>query len=352
MPTAAPSPSSANAPQLANLRTAWVMVALPAALLVAAWVMPDLSGDAPPARSITWAVFMARTFTFHAGIGLALLALGLWCARYRRPALASLIAGIVTMATTSGPWLHAGARPAGPASFRLLDANVLYSNQHTDLILARIREHTPDVIVLEEFAPQHRDALDKALLASHPYRVHALRDDAFGMAIYSRFPFVGTPVLYPPASLSAGQRASGIVNLSDPQIRAVISVDGREVVVQGIHTVPPINGPYLAEQRRLVRWLADWAATETRPTIVTGDFNATPQAPTQAWLLAAGLTDAHSIAGRGRGCTWPADGLLRFAPGVRIDQCFTKGLSCTSIRVGDPVGSDHLPIIADIVLAP
>jgi endonuclease/exonuclease/phosphatase (EEP) superfamily protein YafD len=137
------------------------------------------------------------------------------------------------------------------------------------------------------------------------------------MAILSRLPFVDTPQTYP---------ALGIV-LTEPQLRAVVRVDGREVVVQGVHTLPPVSFSYLREQRRLIRALAVWAQQEPRPMIIAGDFNCTPDAMAMGWLRDAGLQDAWSQRNRGIGATWPVDAGLFSIMGVKISItcCWATG---------------------------
>jgi endonuclease/exonuclease/phosphatase (EEP) superfamily protein YafD len=319
-------------------------------LLMAAWLVPDL-GESAPARGAAWLAFMVRTFTFHEGLAAAGLLGYCLVLRHRRAALALLpILGFALGPAAASMLPRRAGTPHG-TTLTILSANLLYSNADATPFVRLVRNEAPDVIVIQEYSPAHHRALTAELSADYPHRVHAMRDDAFGMAVYSRHPFVGTPTLYPPAALSEGGRRGGVVNLSDPQVRAVIDVGGREVVVQGVHAMPPVSADHLAEQTRLVEWVAQFAAGERRPLVVCGDLNATPESASLRRLRRAGLVDAHAAAGRGRGCTWPALGPLRFVPGIRIDHVLTKGgLRCTELRVGPEVGSDHLPIVARVSL--
>jgi endonuclease/exonuclease/phosphatase (EEP) superfamily protein YafD len=79
--------------------------------------------------------------------------------------------------------------------------------------------------------------------------------------------------------------------------------------------------------------------------LLVGDLNATPwSAPFRALLRGTGMRDARR--GRGVHPTWPAgDALLRIpidhvlvSPDVRVD----------AVRVGAPIGSDHLPLTVDL----
>lgn len=330
---------------------AWVLVLVAYATMAVAWCTPARTGEDPwPLLSL--GAFMVRTFTFHAGLAAAGLLAYCLVFQLRRQSLGLLpIIGFALVPALASLLPKPAAGGSG-ATFTLLNANVLLTNTDTAPLLSLIREVDPDIITIEEYTPLHHASLSVALGESHPHAVHSLRDDAFGMAIYSKFPFAEAPRPYPVRPPGGPGRTQGVVGLSDPQVRAVVLVEGREVVVQCVHAVPPINASYLREQREVMAWLADFARAERRPLLMTGDFNATPDAATGAWLREAGLIDAHRAVGRGRGCTWPALGPLRFVPGIRIDHVLTGGgLRCESIRVGPAIGSDHLPVIARLRLA-
>lgn len=80
-------------------------------------------------------------------------------------------------------------------------------------------------------------------------------------------------------------------------------------------------------------------------TILTGDFNAKPDAPemtplNQVW------TDAWQVAGIGDGCSYPAD-----TPVKRIDRILlSPDLAVDNITVPDTRASDHRPVVADLRL--
>jgi len=81
---------------------------------------------------------------------------------------------------------------------------------------------------LQEYADHWHEALQAALKADYPYASFLPRQDSFGMAIYSRTPFVGAVNQWLPL---------GREEL--PQMRTVIRLAGREVGVYNIHLLPP-----------------------------------------------------------------------------------------------------------------
>ena len=87
-------------------------------------------------------------------------------------------------------------------------------------------------------------------------------------------------------------------------------------------------------------------ATQAGPrAILAGDLNGTP------WCLEPHLTwrlqDARATAGAGLATTWPARLLDPFR--IPIDHVLhARNVTCTRLRVGPRIGSDHLPLIADL----
>lgn len=324
---------------------AWLVVLAAAAVLTLGWLFPDFGDERRLFRGLNWLSFMVRTFTPHGGIILLLLSLPVVLARAWRPAAALAGLGVLCIV----PLLGLGSFPAkaaegGAPSVKVMTINVMYGRVRDQDLFAELDRHAPDVVVIQEYTPEFHVRVRDALAVRLPHFSIAPRDDAFGMAIFSRLPFAGSPELYP--ALPFGAAA---FQPSEPQIRAVVKVDDREVVVQGVHTLPPISPAYLSEQRRLCRGLAAYAQNERRPLVLAGDFNHTPSSVPAAWLRQAGLTDAHAAAGNGRGLTWPASGGLWSIAGLRLDQILiSHGLMARSCHVGGDIGSDHRPVVAQI----
>jgi endonuclease/exonuclease/phosphatase (EEP) superfamily protein YafD len=97
--------------------------------------------------------------------------------------------------------------------------------------------------------------------------------------------------------------------------------------------------------------LSQWLQQYDGPQILAGDLNLPPDSAIYRKFW-AGYGNAFSSAGLGFGYTeWPRVGVLRF--GIRIDHILS-GPNWRPCRcwVGPGVGSDHLPLIADLVWAP
>ena len=152
-----------------------------------------------------------------------------------------------------------------------------------------------------------------------------------------------------------------------PDLRAMIEIDGAILTVLVAHPPPPrfartrlvFNPATLAQISALAS-----LAIEHEPALLLGDFNLTPRSPVYASLVAAGLVDAFAAAGSGRDSTLPRragqssrirHGLHRLPlwPMVRVDYIWcTPGIRIESAWVGPDAGSDHLPVLAQLALAP
>ncbi len=310
----------------------------------------DLDHAGPVTRILFWFAFMGRTFSVH--LGLLLLALVLTAAilRRRRVALASFALAAVLLFPWGLSYFRSPPVRTGIPTLIVMSANLLRGSVGEESLLAEIRRTNPDVILFQEYTPDKAAALVPVLGPLYPHYDEAMRDHAFGQAIYSKFAFVAPPDHAPHAplreSLAGDLRLGGVVGIQDPQIRVAIDFHGTPVVLHNIHTPPPMGGSYLAEQRRMTAWLCESVGAETRPMILAGDFNCTIESLNAADLRAAGLAEASDIA-RGRSTTWPTEGPLSWIPGVRIDhQWHNAGLVCVHSEVCAKNASDHRPIVA------
>ena len=86
------------------------------------------------------------------------------------------------------------------------------------------------------------------------------------------------------------------------------------------------------------------------PVIIGGDLNAPPSSLVIRHLEQSGLTDAFTEAGWGYGYTYGHSMRLHQSY-LRIDHIMlTPDFFVKSARVGGASGSDHRPVIADVIL--
>ena len=307
---------------------------------VFAYALPQrLTDTAEPYARLATAAFFGRVFTFHVGLVLGTLALLALALRRRRLATVAAVAAVACLWSTGRACLPRHPAPAAGRAVRVMAMNTKYTNRDAADIIAQVRRFNPDLLAVEEFASPVRKAIDGALVGDYPFR--CLRPyGGIGLALYSRLPFEGGP----PEVTTTGVRL---------QIRAVVAIGGRPVAVYVVHPLSPRTERRVLANRLSTADLADQLRREPLPVVVAGDLNFTAETPNAAALTGVGLTDAFDLAGWGRGSTWPVrPRWTGWPPGVRIDHVYlSPGLTCTRYFTGGYVGSDHLPIVADVAAA-
>lgn len=220
-----------------------------------------------------------------------------------------------------------------PVRLRISSINVFYANGEHQRVSDFIRRERPDVVVLLEMNADWRTAL-AALDKDYPHRYQTSGVNGRGISLLSRLPMKDAKVL------PIGVRA-------EPAIQATLNAGGRDVRMFAVHTTWPV-APASASRRnlQLVR-LAEQARAVTLPLVVVGDMNISPFSPHFQQLLADGKLRS-AAEGFGWQATWPT-----FLPlaGIQIDHTLVNSqVAVEHFNRGAPVGSDHLPILVDLVL--
>jgi endonuclease/exonuclease/phosphatase (EEP) superfamily protein YafD len=269
----------------------------------------------------------------------ALLALGIGL-QQRRSTLALLsaaTAGVFLWSTIPAIGVPVRIPPPGGTSptLRLFDANLHDANPNVARIAEEIRATGPDLVALQEVDPDGAEGLLKSgIHARFPYRVTEARRGASGIALWSRFPLAEVQV-----------RDVGDM----PFVRVTVVLGTRRLRFYTVHAVAPV-GEGRARWKAQLRHVDEELRRERRPLVVAGDFNATRHHPSFRRLLSHGLADAHERRGRGWARTWPRE-RWPLPPLMRLDHVLvTPEVTVQSVREGVGRGSDHRPIVADLVL--
>ncbi|MDR1350224.1 MAG: endonuclease/exonuclease/phosphatase family protein [Zoogloeaceae bacterium] len=233
-------------------------------------------------------------------------------------------------------WLPIDSADSPVAQTRL---NFLQFNarQNTAVLTRWLLQHQNDetrmdvVLVLE--APVAFAVEMETLAEVFPYRLAQLEDSPFGIALMSRHPLVGARIL-------------DVIGTEFPVVTAqLVLPEGRQVMLFGIHPPPPV-GSDLAELHTQFMDALALQIDPAVPTVVFGDFNATPWSPRlQVFMTQTGLYDAQQ--GFGLSGTWPAF-TARYADflGIPIDLTLVSNdLRIHTRRTGPDWGSDHLPVM-------
>lgn len=290
---------------------------------------------------VSWAAFMVMTFVFHIGLAALLIALIAAWARGWKLAAASALLAVVAAGPSMVDALSNPPHEATGPTLTVMSVNLLASNRHTAPVIEQIQDVHPDILLLQEYSLHWHRAMHDALGEDYFY-TGMPRPDSFGIAIYSRRPFIGQP-----------QVESLLGRVDVPQIRVVVRLAGRRLVIYNIHLLPPYRSSYV-DQRLQFADLLDRLRSARLPVIAAGDFNFTSTSPNADALRRIGFRDAHSIAGAWRGTTWPMRGFFSRlpVPKIRIDHVYLPpGLTADAVRTGLAHGSDHRPVIAEIGFA-
>ena len=270
-----------------------------------------------------WRVASAATFALVASVGMGLS----W------RSAAEPVAGSVRLMTWNAKTVQASERSGG-----------------IEALMREVAEHRPDIVVMQDANALRRvhDAAPAAPMLGLPY--------VWGLGQYlvaSRFPLEGC------ADVTAGSltyaRCTVHADASTFELRTVHFESPRAGLLAARHEGAGGVDTWLANlDERLLqsRSLAASLAGAPRPLIVAGDLNAAESSDVVGQLLAGGLRDAFSSAGRGFGYTYGHTLRPRFSF-LRIDHILVSP-QVTAHRsfTGTADASDHRPVIADLSFAP
>jgi endonuclease/exonuclease/phosphatase (EEP) superfamily protein YafD len=132
-----------------------------------------------------------------------------------------------------------------------------------------------------------------------------------------------------------------------PSIVARFQVNEAAWTIIGTHPLPPASKPAAAARNEQLSALAEFARREKVPVIVGGDLNVTSWSPYFSDLLReANLRDSRQ--GRGVQPSWASRIPLTDLP---IDHVLVSpGIAVGNRTVGPHMGSDHRPVVADLLL--
>jgi len=233
------------------------------------------------------------------------------------------------------PWYFpapafAGATPG--QHLRILHSNVLTSNRRYSEVISLVKAEQPDIAVFVEVSTVWAKEL-AVLSEMFPYSYHYQESERFGSAIYSKLP------LKNPSVKAFSKRRKSLF--------AEVEFQGKIISLILAHPTVPIKQQSFIERNRQLAGIGEYAGQVKNPLIVVGDFNTTMWSPFYKNMVKTGnLRNARS--GFGILPTWPTFMPLAYIP---IDHFLvSQEIGVLKIRTGRKVGSDHLPLITDLVL--
>lgn len=211
----------------------------------------------------------------------------------------------------------------------VLSSNLLLVNRNYQEQLDNIESIDPDILAFLEYTHEWDTALS-ASLTNYPHRAVQPSRDAFGIALYSKFPIVSGGVE------DFAQNAIYSINVS-------IDLGDKLVQVMAVHPTAPMPGGGYELRNEQMQIIAEKSANINGPLIVMGDFNATP------WT--SHFTNMESIgklrntrAGHGLHPTWP-NNKLQMHMLIPIDHILVNPqIGIAHFESKRVIGSDHRTI--------
>ena len=233
------------------------------------------------------------------------------------------------------PW-YMNRPPIPVAEYQSLKAfsyNVLWSNKDYDRAIALIANEQPDIAIFQEVISGWSPALT-ALKSDFPYHIKSEKQE---MEVYSKF-----PLLDPETILYGTYRGA---------IAADLLIGDRKVKFVATHAYPQLywgKGGWEIRNKQL-RDLKEYARRQ-QPIIIMGDLNISMWSPYyRSTIEGSGLRNARQGLG-----ILPTHSIVapQFAAlSAPIDHCLVSSdIQVKDFRLGPAIGSDHLPIIAELLI--
>lgn len=220
----------------------------------------------------------------------------------------------------------------GIPDLKIFYANVYTVNRKHDLLIHAALAKNPDIIVLLETNPRWFEAVKKAFV-EYRYTESELREDNFGIAVFSKIPMSFE-------LFHSGERQI-------PSIRAEFQLKDKPAVLWALHPQPPKSGRRTKERNQQLAALGETLKKEQRPVLVAADLNTSPWSNALRLVLTDKMQDSRW--GFGLGLSWPA--ILPKFFRTPIDYILhSPEFKVLKYQVLDSVGSDHLPVYAELKL--
>lgn len=217
-------------------------------------------------------------------------------------------------------------------SMRLFLSNVLFSNTQYADVISLVREEKPTIAVFLEATspwPEELSVLQDIL----PYHISA---EKLEIEVYSSLPLENTSIqLY-------GEKRGNVI--SD------LTIQGKVVSIIASHAYPQLvfgSQGYEWRNKHLEEGIGNYVAQLKKPVVLIGDLNATMWSPYyKSMIQRSGLRNTRAGFG-----ILPTIGPLLPWGGIPFDHCLVSPkIKVLNTRTGKDVGSDHLPLITDLVI--
>lgn len=324
---------------------------LRAGFVIGGWIILvglTLAGSVLLLRLRAWPYELLHHFLLHYFLLSSFLATGFLLLRRRVAASYSVMLLLVFAGSlwsaygASGSGLYrAAASPVGnqdrPRLLTVITHNVRDTNKRHRELRAWLRSNPADVVALQEVPAREAALYREEHVFAHQLEIFdpALNNPNFpgdkAIVILSKYPVVAEPAFKP----FNRSRPIAIVRVSVPNAKDpwIVVVDEWD----------PMTATRLASRDRLLLGIARKISGLRGPTVVVGDFNATPFTPVfKDFLRLANVSRLQPPVS-----TFPA--ILGWL-GIPVDHILVRGVQVTDVEALSSIGSDHRPLKATLIL--
>ncbi|MGF1590501.1 MAG: endonuclease/exonuclease/phosphatase family protein [Pleurocapsa sp.] len=218
---------------------------------------------------------------------------------------------------------------------KVFSYNVLWQNKNYAQAIALIAQEQPDIAIFQE-AVTHWHSELVALESSYPYHIRAKQLE---IEVYSKLPLNN-----PQIKLYGTYRGLVIADLK---------IGARLIKFVATHAYPQLYwgpGGWLIRNQHLEIGIGEYVRNLQQPAIILGDLNVSMWSPFyHSMIERSGLRNARQGLG-----ILPTHSII--APQIAalsapIDHCLVSSdIQVQNFKLGPAIGSDHLPIIAELLI--
>jgi endonuclease/exonuclease/phosphatase (EEP) superfamily protein YafD len=217
----------------------------------------------------------------------------------------------------------------GQHQISVLSVNLWSANRQHQRVLDLVKDRDADLVLVMELTPVWYESLQE-LKVKYPHYLEVVREDNFGIALYSKYPMSGADTLV----WSSSNYPSIVSEIAHPEFTFHLVAT---------HPMPPKHARGFQIRNAHFEAMIEYISKQNKPLLLVGDLNASPYSYQFKNLLSSTkLRDSRQ--GFGVHSTWPA---FSFPLAFPIDHIFhSEEFTSLHRSTGPKVGSDHLPIFA------
>ncbi len=303
-----------------------------ATLSILFWIVSYLS-------QWSWIAEITVSFSLQHFLANALLVITLLTFRLWKWGMALTLVCAIQVVTLLS-WAQTDTTPPSPPqgeTLRIFQYNVQYKNQETDRLVDWLRKNHQDldIVFLVEMRGMSCHKME-ALSQVYPHRINDPEKKWFTQTILSKLPI-----------------EKHAVNFFDESSHyyshtRVKTQKGKKIDLYGLHAITPLFPSYTTKRNKHFQEIArDIHNNVSKEKIFVGDFNMTPYSSHFSTLLKASGLKAPPYPLFEN--TWPS--WLPVPGRITLDHCLVSDrLSILKRTIGPDLGSDHLPVITEILV--